>query len=61
MPSDLPASEAALRDAAACGVALDPVYTAKALAGLRSDPPDGPVLLLRTHGPRPAGSVDVDP
>ncbi len=47
-----PEGDQALEDAAACGVALDPVYTAKALAALRADPADGPVLLLRTHGPR---------
>lgn len=52
-----PAAGAALLDAAEHGVALDPVYTAKALAGLRAAAGDGalgrgPVVLLRTHGPR---------
>lgn len=38
------------------GLALEPVYTAKALAAVRElgTSLDGPVLFLQTHGPRPA-------
>lgn len=36
-----------------CGLVLDPVYTAKAMAAvLELDERDGPVLFLNTHGPR---------
>jgi D-cysteine desulfhydrase len=54
-PTD--ASEAARRVAADQGLALDPVYTAKALAGLIGEREagalgDGPVLFVQTHGPR---------
>jgi D-cysteine desulfhydrase len=36
-----------------CGLALDPVYTAKAMAAvLELGERDGPVLFLNTHGPR---------
>lgn len=39
--------------AAAEGLALDPVYTAKAMAGLLADRLERPVLFLHTDGPRP--------
>jgi D-cysteine desulfhydrase len=49
-----PASLAAVRDAAAAGTTLEPVYTGKALAAVRDlqDRLDGPVLWIQTHGPR---------
>jgi len=52
----LEAEQARLR-AANAGLALDPVYTAKAFAGLLGASTDGafgdgPVLFLQTHGPR---------
>ncbi len=45
----------ALEVAAAQGLVLEPVYTAKALGAIRSvgEDLDGPVLYLQTHGPRP--------
>lgn len=45
----------ALDVAATFGLQLEPVYTAKALAAVRSLGArlDGPVLFLQTHGPRP--------
>ncbi|HEU0023937.1 MAG TPA: pyridoxal-phosphate dependent enzyme [Thermoleophilaceae bacterium] len=51
------AATAAVRDGD--GLALDPVYTAKAVAALRAENRagrfgDGPVLYLHTDGPRPA-------
>jgi len=51
-----PAADAALELGAAHGVHLDPVYTAKACAALRTAARDGrygpgPVVLLQTHGP----------
>lgn len=43
----------------AAGVGLDPVYTAKAFAGLLGESAagrlSGPLLFLQTHGPRSAG------
>ncbi len=53
-------SERAREVAAGAGLDLDPVYTAKAFAGLlgeagRGTLGDGPLLFLQTHGPRPAG------
>ncbi len=49
-----PASVAAVRDAAATGLTLEPVYTGKALAAVRDlqGQVPGPVLWLQTHGPR---------
>lgn len=48
-----PASEAALRRAAGQeGLGLDPVYTAKAMAGALAFEGSGPLLFLNTHGPR---------
>ena len=45
----------AVADAAVQGLALEPVYTGKALAALRDlgDELPGPVLWIHTHGPRP--------
>lgn len=50
-----PEGAAALAIAADLGMHLEPVYTAKALAAVRSSGAslDGPVLFLQTHGPRP--------
>jgi D-cysteine desulfhydrase len=52
-----PEAEAARRAAASTGLDLDPVYTAKAMAGLMEMNDgrlgDGPVLFLHTDGPRP--------
>ncbi len=53
-------SEGAREIAARAGLDLDPVYTAKAFAGLLGERTadrlgDGPLLFLQTHGPRPAG------
>jgi D-cysteine desulfhydrase len=53
-------SERARELAAGAGLALDPVYTAKAFAGLLGEARHGrlgggPLLFLQTHGPRPAG------
>ena len=54
-----PESERAREIAAGAGLRLDPVYTAKAFAGLLGESArgklDGPLLLVQTHGPRPAG------
>ena len=49
-----PASTAAVRDAEAVGLTLEPVYTGKALAAVRDlqDQLAGPVLWVQTHGPR---------
>jgi len=51
-----PASVAAVADAAAHGLALEPVYTGKALAAIRDLAETralaGPILWLNTHGPR---------
>ena len=49
-----PASRVAVRDAAAQGLTLEPVYTGKALAALRDLGTElrGPVLWVQTHGPR---------
>ena len=49
-----PASVAAVRDATAAGLVLEPVYTGKALAAVRDlqDELAGPVLWVQTHGPR---------
>ncbi len=49
-----PASVAEVTRAAAAGLHLEPVYTGKALAAVRSLGPSlpGPVLWLNTHGPR---------
>ncbi len=54
------ASRRARELALAAGLALDPVYTAKAFAGLLGEHAadklgGGPVLFVQTHGPRPAG------
>ena len=51
------ASEEAGRIASEQGMALDPVYTAKAFSGLLGERAagrigDGPVLFVQTHGPR---------
>jgi D-cysteine desulfhydrase len=51
------ASEEAHRSASEQGMALDPVYTAKAFAGLLGERAagrlgGGPVLFVQTHGPR---------
>lgn len=53
-------SERAGEVAAAAGLALDPVYTAKAFAAVLAEGTagrlgGGPVLFVQTHGPRPAG------
>ena len=45
-----PESEAALEQAGDLG--LDPVYTAKAMAGALAFEGSGPLLFLHTHGPR---------
>lgn len=55
-----PEAERARELAAGAGLTLDPVYTAKAFAGLLGERAagalgDGPLLFLQTHGPRPAG------
>jgi D-cysteine desulfhydrase len=55
-----PESVRARAIAAGAGLDLDPVYTAKAFAGLLGERAagrlgDGPLLFLQTHGPRPAG------
>ena len=54
-----PESERAREVAAAAGLDLDPVYTAKAFAGLIGEGEagqlEGPLLFIQTHGPRPAG------
>lgn len=55
-----PQAERAREVAADAGLALDPVYTAKAFAGLLGESAGGrfgggPVLFVQTHGPRPAG------
>ncbi len=47
-----PQAEAALRDWAGEGLGLDPVYTAKAMAGALAFEGPGPLLFLHTHGPR---------
>ncbi len=49
-----PTSEAAAASdiAAATGLRLDPVYTAKAFAAALTADPGGPVLFLNTYGPR---------
>jgi D-cysteine desulfhydrase len=51
-------AERAAARAAEEGLALDPVYTAKAMAGLlalrEQGRLDGPVLFVHTDGPRPA-------
>ena len=49
-----PASVAAVRDAGAAGLTLEPVYTGKALAAVRDLQHElaGPVLWVQTHGPR---------
>ena len=49
-----PASVSEVARAARAGLELEPVYTGKALAALRSLSPSlpGPVLWLNTHGPR---------
>ena len=47
-----PQSEAALRDGAGKGLGLDPVYTAKAMAGALAFEGAGPLVFLHTHGPR---------
>jgi D-cysteine desulfhydrase len=52
------ASTRAAQAAAGTGLALDPVYTAKALAGLLGEHEagrlgGGPLLFVQTHGPRP--------
>ncbi|MGW5781931.1 pyridoxal-phosphate dependent enzyme [Streptomyces sp. NPDC003863] len=44
---------AAAEAAAAVGLQLDPVYTAKAFAAALAPDPAGPVLFLNTYGPRP--------
>jgi D-cysteine desulfhydrase len=53
-----PEGAAALAAATEEGLALEPVYTAKALAAIRGLGPTlaGPVLFLQTHGPRPETS-----
>jgi D-cysteine desulfhydrase len=53
-------SERGQEVAARAGLALDPVYTAKAFAALLGERRagrlgDGPLLFVQTHGPRPAG------
>jgi D-cysteine desulfhydrase len=54
-----PEGERARKAAAAAGLSLDPVYTAKAMAGLLDfaddRPNDGPLLFLHTDGPRDHG------
>ena len=48
-----PDSEAALKRAGSEeGLSLDPVYTAKAMAGALAFDAPGPLLFLNTHGPR---------
>lgn len=47
-----PESSAALDWATEQGLHLEPVYTAKALAAVRTASLAGPVLYLQTHGPR---------
>jgi D-cysteine desulfhydrase len=49
-----PASLSAVEAGTAAGLAMEPVYTGKALAALRDlqDSLPGPVLWLQTHGPR---------
>lgn len=55
----LPAAEPELARAAEAGLAVEPVYSGKALAALRAldeaGSLAGPVLWLATHGPRPTG------
>lgn len=50
-----PAGAEALQLASTLGLQLEPVYTAKTLAAIRSlgATMGGPVLFLQTHGPRP--------
>jgi len=55
-----PAAEQASSAGRAAGMALDPVYTAKAFAGMLGERAagrlgEGPLLFVQTHGPRPAG------
>ncbi len=47
-----PEGEAALALAREAGLQLEPVYTAKALAGAMAQECEGPVLFINTNGPR---------
>lgn len=57
-----PEAARAQEEAAGAGLTLEPVYTAKAFAGLLSDAAvsrsDGPLLFLQTYGPRAQARTD---